>query len=178
MAIDELNRLGALTAVQKVVLGRKLSISSWVEKGLRELALRKEAIQDDEGFELDSDHDISTTLKLFWLREEYTSIRTSSLGNPEKKFLELFSEEIQQLREAERGYMIPDSDEEMKKEAVEREKELAEEEKRWAEEKRKKHEEKRRREEKKKMMIEEERNVKVKQLRERMNAARVIGDGQ
>lgn len=53
IAILELELLNSLTSVNKIVLGRLCSISSWLLAGLTEIADRKESMSDDDIVALD-----------------------------------------------------------------------------------------------------------------------------
>jgi hypothetical protein len=54
-----------LTSTEKIILGRKASISSWVIEGYEELISRDEAIDDEEAIEME----LLTAIRLFRLRE-------------------------------------------------------------------------------------------------------------
>ncbi|KAF9555044.1 hypothetical protein CPC08DRAFT_712351 [Agrocybe pediades] len=184
LAIGELHQSGSLSPVEKVVLGRKLFISSWVEEGLSGMVRREQPISDDEGVELDSHDDVLTALKVSWIREgRLTSTTPLQPGWETMEINREFKEELCILKEDEDKYMNPAD--KRRKEALACEKALIEEaeRKKRKEAKRKANEELLRKAEAERVekMNQEERDrekqeehrMKAGQLREFLSAARV-----
>lgn len=65
IAISELDSLGTLTTLEKIVLGRKCGVSSWILSGYTELVSKAETLNDEEVEAVD----YKTAVKLFRIRE-------------------------------------------------------------------------------------------------------------
>jgi len=92
MARVELERLRSLTSLEKICLGRDLSIPSWVTSGFIGL-VQATTITDDEAIKIDSAI-MTTTYKLFRIRELRIA---GSLGSVKSKVEEIFKEELDRL---------------------------------------------------------------------------------
>jgi len=92
MARVELERLGSLTSLEKICIGRHLSIPSWVTSGFIGL-IQATTITDDEAIKIDSAIK-STAYKLFRIRELRIA---GSLGSVKSKVEEIFKEELDRL---------------------------------------------------------------------------------
>jgi len=94
MARVELERLGSLTSLEKICLGRDLSIPSWVTSGFIGL-VEADTITDDEAITIDSAI-MTTAYKLFRIRE----LRIAGSLLPfrvKSKVEEIFEEELDRL---------------------------------------------------------------------------------
>jgi len=92
MARGELEHLGSLTSLEKICLGRDLSIPSWVTSGFIGL-VRATTITDDQAIIIDSAI-MTTAYKLFRIRELRIA---GSLGSVKSKVEEIFKEELDRL---------------------------------------------------------------------------------
>jgi hypothetical protein len=89
-----LERLFSLSSLEKIYIGRDLSISSWVIDGFVEL-VQATTITDDEALQIDSDAEtLTTSYKLFRIRE----LRIAGLEDLRTKVEEIFKEELDRLR--------------------------------------------------------------------------------
>lgn len=94
-----------LTSTEKIVLGRKVHISSWVIKGYEELVLGDETIQDEDAVEIG----LLDTLWLFRIRERLVRGQVSRLWSDAGKpwsitmtLEETFQGELNEIRALER----------------------------------------------------------------------------
>jgi hypothetical protein len=65
IAISELDALGTLTTLEKILLGRKCGVPSWILSGYSELVSKTETLNDEEVEAVD----YQTTVRLFRIRE-------------------------------------------------------------------------------------------------------------
>lgn len=115
LAIAGLDRMAVLTNVDKITLGRRYSVSSWVLAGLRGLVQKDDTITDDEITEIS----YATAVKLFRIRElklKALVAQSSGYGYPSgppwtQKVEEVFSTEIASLRADEEAFKVPDAEE-------------------------------------------------------------------
>jgi len=105
MAIAELERMAELTSVEKIVLGRKVKISSWIISGFAELIFRENTIDDDEAMDVDSGY-ITTIYKLFRMRE----LRLEGHSVSKKDIHDKFRQELDDVRAEEQGFKLPDQE--------------------------------------------------------------------
>jgi len=94
MARLELERLCSLTSLEKICLGRDLSIPSWVTSGFVGL-VQATTITDNEAIKIDSAV-MTTAYKLFRIRELRIA---GSLRSVKSKVEEIFKEELDRLSE-------------------------------------------------------------------------------
>ena len=87
-----------LKVVEKIQLGRDLSIASWVIDGFVELVLQATTITDQEGLIIDSGAAF-TAYKLFRIRELRIA---GELPSAKIKVEEIFKEELDRLRSKEK----------------------------------------------------------------------------
>jgi hypothetical protein len=98
MAKTVLEHLGTLTSLEKVCLGRDLSIPSWVIDGFVGL-VRAETITDMEALQIDLGAP-TTAYKLFRIRE----LRIAGGLCARTKVEEVFKEELDRLRTTEKMF--------------------------------------------------------------------------
>ena len=91
-----LERLGSLTFIEKICIGRDLSISSWVIDGFVGL-VQAITITDEEALKIDLGAE-TTAYKLFRIRE----LRITGKLCVSTKVEEVFKEELNRLRSAEK----------------------------------------------------------------------------
>jgi hypothetical protein len=101
MARVELGRLGSLTSLEKVCLGRDLSIPAWVISGFVGF-ITAITITDDEALKIDSTI-MTTAYKLFRIREQRIA-RSISTSDVKTKVEEIFQEELNRLRSEEKTF--------------------------------------------------------------------------
>ena len=86
-----------LTSLEKILLGRQLSITSWVIDGFVKLVLRATTITDEEALLIDIGA-ATTAYKLFRIREQRI---VGELPSAMIKVEEIFKEELDRLRSKE-----------------------------------------------------------------------------
>lgn len=97
-------KLGSLTSIEKICLGRELSIPSWVIDGFVGL-VQATTITDIEALQIDSLPGAETTAyKLFRIRE--LKISGKLLCSAKAKVVEIFKEELDLLRSAEKLFNL------------------------------------------------------------------------
>jgi hypothetical protein len=102
-----LERLFSLSSLEKIYIGRDLSIPSWVIDGFVGL-VQATTITDDEALQIDSDAETRTTAyKLFRIRE----LRTAGPGELRTKVEEIFKEELDRLRTTEEMLSLSNTNE-------------------------------------------------------------------
>ena len=99
MAENALERMGSLTSLEKIRLGRGLFISSWVIEGFVEL-VQAITIADFEALLIDSGAE-TTAYKLFRIRELRIG---GKLRSAKTKVEEIFKEELDRLRAKEETF--------------------------------------------------------------------------
>jgi hypothetical protein len=99
-----------LTSTEKIVLGRKVHISSWVKKGYEELVLGDETIKDEDAVEIG----LLDTLWLFRVRERRLTgrVQLSRPWSVAKALEETFQGELNDIRAIERTLELADLEEE------------------------------------------------------------------
>jgi len=92
MAISELERMQELPSIEKITLGRKNRIYSWVIEGFYELVQRDGTITDEEAKDVDYDYPM-TAYKLFRAREQ--RLKQTRFGTPANlETEEIFKHEV------------------------------------------------------------------------------------
>ncbi|PPQ88956.1 hypothetical protein CVT25_005055 [Psilocybe cyanescens] len=112
VAISEIERLNELNLVEKILLGRKYRISSWMVEGFCGLVNNTESISDDEAIDIDSDY-ITTAYKLYRMREYRITERSPFIA--ENHIEDIFGPELQSVRADEKGYKAPQEEIEFKR---------------------------------------------------------------
>ncbi|KAF8954192.1 hypothetical protein BDZ97DRAFT_512702 [Flammula alnicola] len=105
MAIFELERSSELTSMDKIILGRKFSVSSWVVAGFSGIIRRTKTITDDEAIDMD----FITTVNLFRIRE-LRLVNALAVASVVPKIEEAFIDELGLIRAEEDGFKFPDTD--------------------------------------------------------------------
>lgn len=98
----ELERLGSLTSLEKVCLGRDIYIPAWVISGFIGF-ITATTITDDEALKIDSAI-MTTAYKLFRIRELRITDRIISTSDVKTEVEEIFREELNRLRSEERAF--------------------------------------------------------------------------
>ena len=99
LAVFSLEKLGTLTFLEKICLGRDLFIPSWVIDGFVGL-VKASTITDIEALKIDS-YAETTSYKLFRIRELRIA---GKLSSTKSKVEEIFKEELDRLRSEEKIY--------------------------------------------------------------------------
>ena len=118
-----LEHFDSLTSLEKIQLGRDLSIPSWVIDGFVGF-VQAETITDEEALEIDSGAEATTSYKLFRIRElrikvELIGLKEKETFSVKEKVQEIFKEELDRLRSAETMFSDLNTNEKLAKKYIE-----------------------------------------------------------
>jgi len=108
LAISELERMGELTPLQKVQLGRTCKISSWVVQGFKEFVSASSSIAREDAVVL-ALGSIYTTYRLNRIREKMSS-PGSALGIAHNLIEDEFRDELSEIRSHEETFKVAEPD--------------------------------------------------------------------